>query len=267
MSNNNSSCPLAGLRVLVTRPESQAASLITLLQQAGAEPLRLPTIKIVPPPDSSPVVESIKNINSYQWLILTSSNGVNCFFDYLKERGLGPANLSHLKTICVGPKTALAAKARGFKGGLVAKEYAAEGIIELFSNTDIKEQKILIPRALKARENLPENLRQKGATVDVVPVYETIFPPESTPKLKSLLAHKEIDIISITSASTAVNLVKHTPKEYLTTLKTFPTACIGPISAKAAAKVGLNVKSIADEYTSEGLIEALIIYLRKRHEL
>jgi len=264
MSNKNSVSPLAGLRVLVTRPKTQAASLITLLQQAGAEPLLLPTIKIVPPPDTRPIVEVVKNIRSYQWLILTSSNGVNCFFDYLKEKGLGPADLSHLKTICVGPKTALAAKEKGLKGGLVAQEYAAEGIIELLSNTDIKEQRILIPRALKARETLPDNLREKGATVDIVPVYETVFPPESTPKLKSLLEHKEIDIISITSASTAVNLVKHCPHECMTYLKTIPTACIGPISAEAAAKIGLNVKSIADEYTSEGLISALTTYLYKK---
>ncbi len=237
---------------------------MTLLQQTGAEPLLLPTIKIVPPPDSSPILEAITNIKSYQWLILTSSNGVNCFFDYLKEKGLGPTSLSHLKTICVGPKTALAAKERGFKGGLVAKEFAAEGIIELFSNTDIREQRILIPRALKARETLPGNLREKGATVEVVPVYETIFPPESTPKLKSLLTHKKIDIISITSASSAVNLVKYCPQEYLTTLKTFPTACIGPISAKAAAKAGLKVISIASNYTTEGLISALTTYLHTK---
>ena len=264
MSNNDTISPLAGLRVLVTRPESQATSLITLLQQAGAEPLLLPTIKIVPPPDSGPIAEAIKNLGNYQWLILTSSNGVNYFFDFLKEKGLGSADLSHLKTICVGPKTALAAKEKGLKGGLVAKEYAAEGIIELFSSTDIKEQRILIPRALKARETLPENLREKGATVDVIPVYETIFPPESTPKLKSLLEQKEIDIITITSASTATNLCKHCPRQYLATLQTIPTACIGPISAKAAAKAGLNVKSIADEYTSEGLINALTAYLSEK---
>lgn len=262
MSNKNN--PLSGLRVLVTRPEAQAASLVTLLQENGADPLLLPTIKIVPPPDSEPINEAIKNITCYQWLILTSSNGVNCFFDYLKETGLGPENLGHLKTICVGPKTALAAKEKGLKGGLVAKEYAAEGIIELFSSTDIKEQRILIPRALKARETLPENLRAKGATVDLIPVYETIFPPESTPKLEQLLENEKIDVITITSASTATNLVKHTPQQHLTTLKTITTACIGPISAEVATEAGLNVKIIANEYTSEGLIDVLTIHFRKK---
>lgn len=258
---NNS--PLKDLRILVTRPKAQAASLMNLLEQAGAKPVLLPTIKIVPPPDSALIDEAIKNLSCYQWLILTSSNGVNHFFDYLKKKGLGPADLAHLKTICVGPKTALAAKERGFKGGLVAKEYAAEGIIELLSGTDLKEQKILVPRALKARVTLPENLRAKGATVDVVPVYETIFPPESSPLLEQLLEDRQIDIITVTSASTATNLVKHCPQQNLAELKTLTTACIGPISAKAASKAGLNVKIIAEEYTSEGLVDALEAFLKK----
>ncbi len=265
MSNNrNPSNPLKDLRILVTRPEAQAAALMEQLRQAQAEPILLPTIKIVPPPDSDPITNAIKNIKSYQWLILTSSNGVNCFFDYLKEKELGPVDLNHLKTICVGPKTALAAKKRGFKGGLVAKEYAAEGIIELFSGTDIKKQKILIPRALKARETLPENLRKKGAAVDIVPVYETIFPPESAPKLENLLDSGRIDIITITSDSAATNLIKNCPQKHLTTLKNIPTICIGPISAKAATKAGLNVKAVAEEYTAEGMIEALITYVHER---
>ncbi len=268
MSNNsnpinfaNPGNPLKGLRILVTRPKAQAEALMEQLRKARAEPILLPTIKIIPPPDTGPITAAIKNIKNYQWLILTSSNGVNCFFDYLLEKGLGPADLGHLKTICVGPKTALAAKERGFKGGLVAKEYAAEGIIELFSSTDINEQKILLPRALKARETLPENLRKKGASVDIVPVYETIFPPESTPKLANLLGNARIDIITITSASAATNLVKHCPPQHLDRLKTIPTACIGPIAAKAASKAELNIKAIATEYTAEGLIEALIAYV------
>ena len=248
---------LQGLRVLVTRPEAQAAEFMAQLESAGACPVLLPTIKIVPPPDSGPIDEAINNLNDYQWLILSSSNGVNRFFDYLEAKNLDHTNLTHLKTICVGPKTALAAKKRGLKGGLVAKEYAAEGIIELFSATDIKEQKILLPRALKARETLPENLRAKGATVDVVPVYETIFPPESITRLEHLLENKRIDFITITSASAAANLVQHCPPTNLETLRTIPTACIGPISAETAIKNGLKVEVTATEYTCDGLLEAL----------
>jgi len=250
------------LRVLVTRPKAQAAEFMTQLENDEACPVLLPTIKIVPPPDTEPIDKAIQNLNDYQWLILSSSNGVNCFFDYLEEKGLNHANLTHLKTICVGPKTALAAKNKGFKGCLVAKEYAAEGIIELFSTTNIKEQKILLPRALKARETLPENLRAKGATVDVIPVYETIFPPESISRIKHILENELIDIITITSASAAANLVQYCPPANLELLRTIPTACIGPISAETARKNGLNVKVTAKKYTCDGLFEALEKYLK-----
>ncbi|MCK5680867.1 uroporphyrinogen-III synthase [bacterium] len=233
---------------------------MTILLEAGACPIPLPTIEIVGPPDSDPVYKAIAELSHYNWLILTSSNGVHHFFDYLKKQGLNHSNLAHLKTICVGPKTALAAKERGLKGGLVAQEYAAEGIIELFSSTDINEQRILLPRALKARETLPETLRAKGATVDVVPVYETIFPTESAYKLENILGSADIDLITITSASAATNLVKHCPSQHLTKLKALTTACIGPISAKVAAEVGLNVTIIANTYTSEGLLDAIRNY-------
>ena len=175
------------------------------------------------------------------------------------EKGLSSKDCAHLTTISVGPKTADAAAENGLKSDLIAKEYAAEGIIELFADRDIKQQKILLPRALKARELLPESLRQKGASVDVVPVYETIFPPESAQQLNQLLEQENIDLITITSASSAANLIKHCHNpQTLEKLKRLPTACIGPIAAKTATEVGLNVKIIAQDYTSEGLLTAMI---------
>ncbi len=253
--------PLKGLRILVTRPESQARGFMAQLEQAGAHPILLPTIKIIAPPSWEPADKAISKLSDYQWLILSSVNGVNGFFKRLQEKGLSRRNCAHLTTICVGPKTAHAANAIGLKSDMVAKEYAAEGIIELFTNLDIKQQKILLPRALKARELLPETLRQKGANVNVVPVYETIFPPESTQLLNQLLTQENIDIITVTSASSAANLIKHCHNpQALKKLKSIPTACIGPITAQAASATGLNVKIIAEDYTSEGLLAALERY-------
>ena len=253
--------PLKGLRVLVTRPRSQARGFMAQLEKAGAHPILLPTIKIVAPPSWESADKAISRLSDYQWLILSSINGVNCFFQRLQEKGFDYRSCAHLTTICVGPKTARAATEIGLKSYMVAKEYAAEGIIEIFAGLDIKDQRILLPRALKARELLPESLRQKGACVDVVPVYETIFPPESAELLNQLLGQENIDIITVTSASSASNLVKycHDPQT-LKHLKSLPTACIGPITADAATIVGLNVKVTAEDYTSEGLMEALIKY-------
>ena len=253
--------PLKDLRILVTRPESQAREFMAQLERAGAHPILLPTIKITTPPSWEPADKAISQLDNYQWLILSSVNGVNGFFQRLQEKGLNYRDCAHLTTICVGPKTAHAANAIGLKSDMVAKEYAAEGIIELFTNLDIKQQKILLPRALKARELLPETLRQKGANVNVVPVYETIFPPESTQLLNQLLTQENIDIITVTSASSAANLIKHCHNpQALKKLKSIPTACIGPITAQAASATGLNVKIIAEDYTSEGLLAALERY-------
>ncbi|MCK5539857.1 MAG: uroporphyrinogen-III synthase [Deltaproteobacteria bacterium] len=253
--------PLKDLRILVTRPESQARDFMAQLEQAGAIPILLPTIKIVEPPSWELADEAISRLDKYQWLLLTSINGVNCFFQRLQKKGLNYQNCAHLMTICVGPKTAQAAAEFGLKSDMVAKEYAAEGIIELFAGLDISQQKILLPRALKARKLLPESLRQKGADVDVVPVYETIFPTESAQQLNHQLDRKKIDIITITSASSAANLIKHChDPQTLEKLKKLPTACIGPIAAKTATKVGLNVKITAKDYTSKGLLAALKEY-------
>ncbi|MBN2808537.1 MAG: uroporphyrinogen-III synthase [Deltaproteobacteria bacterium] len=254
---------LQGLRILVTRPESQARDFITQLTQAGARPLLLPTIKIIPPPDWSAADRAISELADYHWLILSSVNGFDCFYQRLQSKGLDALALDHLTTICVGPKTAQAAAISGLKSNLIAKEFAAEGIIELFAGLDIRAQKILLPRALQARELLPETLRRRGARVDVVPVYETIFPPESAAQLNHLLAQEEIDIITVTSASSASNLIQHCHSPQIREkLKSLPTACIGPITAAAATAAGLNVRIIANEYTAAGLLDALKKYYR-----
>ncbi|MCD6293000.1 MAG: uroporphyrinogen-III synthase [Deltaproteobacteria bacterium] len=260
-SQNPNNTPLKGLRILVTRPESQARDFMTQLEQAGAIPILLPTIKIVEPPSWEPADTAISQLKYYKWLLLTSVNGVNCFFQRLQAKGLNHKDCAHLTIISVGPKTASAAARIGLKSNLVAKEYAAEGIIELFADRNIRQQKILLPRALKARELLPKSLREKGAIVDVVTVYETIFPPESSKRLNNLLSQEEIDFITITSASSAANLIKHCHNpQTLEKLKKITTACIGPIAAQTAAEIGLNVKIIAQDYTSEGLLTALTTY-------
>ena len=257
--------PLAGFRVLVTRPREQAAELVHELEAAGAEAVTLPTIVIVDPPDWQPADRAIAELDGYDWLLLTSINGVERFVGRLSgHHGLNPKKaLAHLETVCVGPKTAAAAARAGIRCQTVAKEYAAEGVIELFSGELFSDrrlagEKILFPRALKARELLPETLRDRGAAIDVVPVYQTIFPPESTTRLARLLEESPPDLITLTSASTATNLVRHCPADLRQKLFRIPTVCIGPITAEAARKAGLEVIATASRYTAEGLMETLL---------
>ncbi|NPA24628.1 MAG: uroporphyrinogen-III synthase [Deltaproteobacteria bacterium] len=248
---------LAGRRVLVTRPPKQARELVSLLETAGAEAIALPTIAIIDPPDWEPADRALADLTGYQWLLLTSVNGVERFFRRLEFHRLPPTVLNHLETVCVGPKTAGAARNHGLECRTVAKEYAAEGILALFAGRNLENQAFLFPRALKARELLVETLRKQGARVDLVPVYQTIFPATSAAELNRLLADDAIDIITLTSASTATNLAKHCAPGNLPRLQQIPAVCIGPVTAEAAAKAGLEVAAVADEYTSEGLFRAL----------
>ncbi len=251
--------PLDGLRVLVTRPREQAGELVARLAAAGAEPVVLPTIMISDPPDWEPADRAIRQLDRYGWLLLTSVNGVERFVDRLRHHDLDPARAcGRLKTVCVGPRTAAAAGRAGLKSSTVAKEYAAEGIIELFAGHDLAGAKILFPRALKARELLPETLRRRGAGVDVVPVYETLFPPESAARIAELLRNDALDLITLTSASTAANLARHCPAGLRDRLEQIPVACIGPITAAAAGKAGLKVAATASEYTAAGLVETIL---------
>jgi len=248
---------LNGRRILVTRPRHQAREFAKLLETAGATAITLPTIAIVDPPDWGPADRAIADRENYQWLLLTSVNGVERFCRRLAEHRLTAADLAHLETVCVGPKTAGAATSLGFTCRSVAKEYAAEGILALFSGRNLAGQRFLFPRALKARELLPETLRKQGARVDLVPVYQTIFPETSAAELNRLLADDAVDIITLTSASTATNLARHCAPENLARLQRIPAVCIGPVTAEAAAKAGLKVAAVADEYTGEGLFRAL----------
>jgi uroporphyrinogen III methyltransferase/synthase len=249
---------LSGKKILVTRPRAQATEFIARLQAAGAEVVALPTIAIVDPPDWGPADRAITALERYRGLLLTSVNGVKRFFRRLSHHGLDAAALAHLETIAVGPKTAQTAAADGLECHQVAKEYAGEGILELLSGRNLEGFDFLFPRALEAREIVPETLRQQGARVDIVPVYQTIFPPESATRLHTVLSDDRLDFITLTSASTATNLVRHCPPEELEKLRRIPAVCIGPITATAARKAGLDVRATATDYTTEGLLAALL---------
>jgi uroporphyrinogen III methyltransferase/synthase len=251
---------LAGLRVLVTRPRHQAAGFITLLEQAGAVPLVVPTIAIVDPVSWGPTDAAIRQLDGYDWLIFTSVNGVHFFLRRLAERGISPATLQGRPIICIGPKTAAALAEFGIDTRVLPDRYQAEGLLEALNGTTVAGLRFLLPRAEKAREILPETLRARGATVDVVAVYRTVFPPASARRLDALLDGTEPppDLLTFTSSSTVGNLVKYCDERASgELLRQIPTACIGPITARTARDAGLNVRVEADEFTIEGLLQAI----------
>ena len=259
MSRKTSNGPLNGKYILVTRPESQAESFVSLLRHEGAIPVLLPTIETIPPDSWVPVDQAIASLDKYQWLIFTSVNGVKFFCRRYEDLYLNLSRLKHYNIISVGPKTAAALEKRGLECRIIAEKFQGEGILRALADTPVAGKHFLLPRALKAREILPETLRQRGATVDVITVYQTIFPKKSAGKINKLFTNQQkIDILTFTSSSSVSNLVNHcSPQAVKQRLRRLPTACIGPITAQTARELGLNVQIEASQYTVEGLIEAM----------
>ncbi|MBW1645888.1 MAG: uroporphyrinogen-III synthase [Deltaproteobacteria bacterium] len=254
---------LAGRRVVVTRAAAQAAPLLRLLAAEGAEAIPLPAIETVPPASWEPVDRALARLEDYDWLIFTSTNGVKFFLERLRERGCQPELLANKPILSVGPKTAAALAKYGLQSELIPEKFQGEGIVAALADRDIRRQRFLLPRAQVAREIVPETLRQRGASVEVLPVYRTILPPATAERLAELCRRRPlVDFLTFTSSSTVSNLVEHCPSAAdLAWLQSLPAACIGPVTAATARQAGLRVVATAREYTIEGLIAAMKAWL------
>ncbi|MBU3981779.1 MAG: uroporphyrinogen-III synthase, partial [Proteobacteria bacterium] len=255
--------PLMGKRIVVTRAREQASDLIKLLSDLGADCLECPTIKVVPPDDWKPLDTAIENISSYDWLVFTSVNGVNFFFERLFAKGKDARALGKLNTAAIGPATERRLFNFGLKSDIVPKNYIAESIVEAFKDEDVKGKKILLPRAKDARPILPVELTKMGATVDEIISYYTKEVPDSATLLLKQLKEDAIDLITFTSSSTVKNFKALLPDNiFETQLKDITVACIGPITAETARDLGFDVNIVADSFTIPGLCEAILDYYR-----
>jgi len=253
--------PLFGKRIVITRARAQASGLVSKLSKLGAQCIEIPTIQIVPPEDTDPLKKSIENIKDYNWLVFTSVNGVKFFFDTLFDMGYDVRVLGHLKFACIGPVTKEWLKNYGIVSDILPKTYRAESVIEAFSNVEIKNKKVLLPRAKQARTILPEELTKMGAKVDDVTAYETRLNADGKENLILLLENNEIDAITFTSSSTVSNFMSLLEsKDTKKLLKNVVTASIGPITSDTARSLDIQPDIEAKEYTIQGLINSLLEY-------
>ena len=253
--------PLFGKRILVTRAREQASGFIEALTRLGAECIEFPTIEVVPPESWGPLDQAIQSLDNYQWLVFTSVNGVKFFLERLEAAGKDIRDLKGLKIAAIGSKTAETWYRFGVKPDIVPDEYRAEAVVACFGRYGIKGAKILIPRAAEAREILPEELKKMGAEVDVVPAYHTIKPDQATGKLREMLKHGTIDMVTFTSSSTVNNFVemfKDDAKRLQEWMSHAKVACIGPITARTAREKGFSVNIIPRQYTIESLTDCII---------
>ncbi len=253
--------PLFGKRIVITRARAQASSLVSKLSKLGAHCIEIPTIRIEPPEDVTPLKTAIENIHTYDWLVLTSVNGVKFFFETLFEMGKDVRALGHLKFACIGPVTKERLMDFGIVSDILPETYRAESVIDAFSNEPVKNKKVLLPRAKVARTILPEELTKMGAAVDEVTAYETQLNTDGKDELIRLLENNEIDAVTFTSSSTVTNFMSLLEsRDAKSLLNNVVTASIGPITSDTARSFDIIPDIEAEAYTIQGLVDSLFMY-------
>jgi len=250
--------PLFGRKVLVTRSTEQAGPLVELLREAGAEAVICPVIEIAPPASWTPLDEAIQQLDRTDWLILTSANAVNMFFDRLRAFELDGRALAGVRVAAVGPKTARAIEDRGISPDLVPeKEFRAEGIAGLLATEKIAGKRVLYPRAELARDLLKRELTEAGAEVVDPIAYRTVAPAALDAGIVESLAAEEIAAVTFTSPSTVDNLVGLLGPAAIEYLRKPVLVSIGPQTSAALGRHGLPVTVEASPSTMEGMLEGL----------
>lgn len=251
--------PLFGKRLLITRPAHQAERFARTLYARGIEPILASTIAIVPPDDIHPAHRAIDELASYGWLVFTSQNGVDAFFDRLSSLDADARYIAATKVAAIGSKTAERLREYGVRADLIPSAFISEEVGRALIEATRDGERILIYRAQEARDVLPEMLEDAGRMPTVVAAYKTIFDvdPHFAQKVQSA------DVLTFTSASTVRGFVELLggSQSAVESARGKLVACIGPITAEAAEAAGLHVDVVADVYTTEGLLDALEAHL------
>src|SRR5712691_4253830 len=252
--------PLFGRRLVVTRPRVQASRFVELLEEHGAEVILFPTIATVPVESYEQLDGALADLSAYHWLIFTSVNGVQYFFARLRTRQQDIRSLGSVCIAAIGPETARAVEAFHLRVDAIPEEYRAEALVPVLG--DVRERRILLPRAAAAREALPKELRALGARVDEIPVYQTIRPQQQKlAELRTLLKAGKIDLVTFTSSSTVRNFVALFPEDDVSALLgKGRVGCIGPITADTAREFGLEVTVQPQTYTIPAFTEIIVEY-------
>jgi uroporphyrinogen-III synthase len=242
----------------VGRARHQASALSRELRKLGATVLEIPFIEIREPRSFRPLDAALQNLAGYDWLILTSVNGVEAMWERLRKLRLTKRNLQYLRIAAIGPATKKAIEQRGGKVDVVPKEYVAESVVRSLRRR-VKGKRVLLVRAKVARDVIPTKLRKAGALVDVVEAYETVVPQLSRARLRKVLANpqRRPHVITFTSSSTAKNFVTLLGKQR-PGFDNVLFASIGPVTSTTLREMGLPVDIETKEYTIPGLVEAIV---------
>ncbi len=251
---------LSGLRILVGRARHQAGALSTELRKLGATVIEVPFIEIRKPRNLKPLDSALMNLAGYDWLILTSVNGVEAMWNRMAKLHLSKINLKRHHVAAIGPATRKAIELRGVKVDVVPREYVAESVVRSLRRR-VKGKRVLLVRAKVARDVIPRELRRAGAHVDVVEAYETVVPQASRTRLRAALKNprRRPHVVTFTSSSTVKNFVELLDARGKSiNANGILTASIGPVTSSTLRSLGLPVDIAAKEFTIPGLVKAIV---------
>ena len=260
MRTPNEVHPLAGTRILVGRARHQASSLSAGLRSLGASVVEIPFIEIRKPQSFQPLDDALKNLKRYDWLVLTSVNGVEAMWERRRKFRLTRRHFQHLQIAAIGPATKRALVKSGLKVKMVPEEYVAESVVRGLRDK-VSGKRVLLVRAKVARDVIPEELRAAGAEVDVVEAYETVIPTKSGERLRALMkdSTRRPHLVTFTSSSTAGNFAELLGTVRTGLLKDVEFASIGPVTSATLRELQLPVAIEAREFTMGGLIRAIVL--------
>ncbi len=255
--------PLFGRRILITRTRDQASDLVSRLEELGAECLEYATIAIAPPDSWEVLDQALTDLRRYQWILFTSIHAIHAFFGRLYEKNLDARALNGCRLGAVGTVTAECLEKYGIKADLLPEKFTGEGLAAALEGAGVQGAEILLPRALEAREVLPERLEVAGARVTIAPVYRNVIPEGYDDKLRAELVENGVDMVTFTSSSTVNNFIHMLgvdDKELARLLAKTRIAAIGPITGKTVAEHGLKVDVQPETYTIAAMVDAILEY-------
>lgn len=257
--------PLAGKRIVITRPEVQSDAFATALREFGAIPIRFPTIQTVPLAYFQALDMALKELSLYDWIVFTSANGVRFVLERMRMLGIAPDSLNQARIAVIGPSTAKALRDQGVRVDLQPDQYVAEALLETLQREGVVNGKLfLLLRAEAARSMLYEELVKGGARVALLNVYRTIGGQPTPDAFEQVRAG--VDVVTFTSPLTVRYFGELLPDDARWIAQASVAACIGPITANAltAARLPFRQRIMAAEYTVPGLIDALTDFYRQK---
>ncbi len=253
--------PLFGKGILVTRATDQAGVFSRLLEGYGAQVLECPTIVVTPPENFQDLDDSLRTLKRYDWVIFTSANGVQFFFERLHALGLDSRALGSCRVAAVGSKTSAALVLYGIRPDLLPSGFHAEGVVAKFAELDVAGLKALYPKADRVRDVLPKGLAELGMELVAPVAYRTAVPDAISAEALNALAERRIHCITFTSSSTVTNLAALVGENRLLhLLDGVAVASIGPVTSATCRELGLRIDMEPEKSTIEALTEEIVGY-------